>query len=39
MADKKEKQSKEKDNSNARWDCMGIKVLSKPKKKSVKKGK
>ena len=34
MADKK------KNNSNARWDNMGIKVISKPKKKkTVKKGK
>ena len=34
MADKK------KNNANARWDNMGIKVISKPKKKkTVKKGK
>lgn len=31
---------KEVKNADARWDCMGIKVLSKPKKKkTVKKGK
>lgn len=28
-----------KKNADARWDNMGIKVTSKPKKKSVKKGK
>ena len=34
MADKK------KNNADARWDNMGIKVISKPKtKKTVKKGK
>ena len=34
MADKKNVK-----NADARWDSMGIKVTSKPKKKSVKKGK
>ena len=34
MADKKQTK-----NADARWDSMGIKVTSKPKKKSVKKGK
>ena len=34
MADKKQTK-----NADARWDYMGIKVTSKPKKKSVKKGK
>ncbi len=28
-----------KKNADARWDTMGIKVTSKPKKKTVKKGK
>ena len=30
---------KKTNNANARWDSMGIKVTSKPKKKTVKKGK
>lgn len=34
MADKNKKS-----NADARWDSMGIKVTSKPKKKTVKKGK
>lgn len=34
-----EKKTKEVKNADARWDNMGIKVLSKPKKKTVKKGK
>ena len=34
MADKTKKGS-----ADARWDSMGIKVISKPKKKTVKKGK
>lgn len=34
MADKKKNT-----NANDRWDTMGIKVTSKPKKKTVKKGK
>ena len=34
MADKKKTK-----NADARWDSMGIKVTSKPKKKTVKKGK
>ena len=34
MADKKKVKSED-----ARWDSMGIKVTSKPKKKTVKKGK
>ena len=36
MADKKKNSVK---NADARWDSMGIKVTSKPKKKPVKKGK
>lgn len=34
MADKKKNT-----NANDRWDSMGIKVINKPKKKPVKKGK